>query len=47
MSVEQWLGFGLVWVALVLLSTDAVRALRDRRPAATDEAIAAAAADLG
>lgn len=52
MSREQWLGFGLVWAALIVLSTDAVRTLRARRTdegtnEGTDEAIAAAAADLG
>ncbi len=45
MSTEQWVGFALVWAALVLLTVDAVRALRAGRPG--DEALTAAAADLG
>jgi chloramphenicol-sensitive protein RarD len=45
MTTEQWAGFGLVWVALVLLSIDAVRSMRAGAPG--DELLTAAAADLG
>ena len=45
MTTEQWAGFGLVWVALVLLSIDAVRSMRAGAPG--DEVLTAAAADLG
>lgn len=35
MSAERWIGFGIVWVALIVLSIDSVLALRrGRRPAA-------------
>ncbi|MFI6662368.1 EamA family transporter RarD [Streptomyces sp. NPDC050523] len=48
MPVERWAGFGLVWVALCLLSFDAWRAARRlgrvRRLARVDAAAAAAAA---
>lgn len=37
MPIERWVGFGLVWVALVLLSVDSVRhARRSRVAVATD-----------
>jgi chloramphenicol-sensitive protein RarD len=45
MALDQWIGFALVWTALVLLSTDAVRAMRAGRR--TDEVLTAAAAELG
>jgi chloramphenicol-sensitive protein RarD len=32
MPVERWIGFALVWLALVLLSIDALRAHRNRLP---------------
>ena len=35
MSAERWIGFGIVWVALIVLSIDSLLALRrGRRPAA-------------
>jgi chloramphenicol-sensitive protein RarD len=30
MPLERWLGFGVVWVALVLLSVDALTSRRNR-----------------
>lgn len=45
MNREQWVGFALVWVALGMLSVDAVRSLRRGSPG--DELFTAAAADLG
>lgn len=36
MTVERWIGFGLVWLALALLSVDSVVAARRRRPAIPD-----------
>ena len=36
MTVERWIGFGLVWLALALLSIDSVVAARRRRPAIPD-----------
>ena len=45
MDLDRWVGFALVWVALVLLSIDAVRAMRTGRRG--DEVLTAAAADLG
>jgi chloramphenicol-sensitive protein RarD len=36
MPPERWFGFALVWVALMLLSTDAVRAARRSRRSAPD-----------
>jgi chloramphenicol-sensitive protein RarD len=45
MTGEQWAGFSLVWVALALLSWDALRSARDG--ARSEEAMTAAAADLG
>ena len=34
MSAERWIGFGIVWVALIVLSIDSVLALRRGRRAA-------------
>ncbi len=34
MSTERWVGFGLVWVALAILTADMVRAVRHERRAA-------------
>jgi chloramphenicol-sensitive protein RarD len=34
MSTERWVGFGIVWVALLVLSVDSILALRRRRAAA-------------
>lgn len=45
MAVDRWIGFALVWTALVLLSTDAIRALRAGRRG--DDVLTAAAAELG
>lgn len=45
MSSERWIGFGLVWSALAVLSVDAVRSLRSGSRG--DELLTAAAADLG
>ena len=45
MSTEQWVGFALVWTALVVLTVDAVRSVRSG--GAGDEVLAAASADLG
>ena len=36
MPLERWIGFGLVWLALVVLSVDSLRAAR--RPKRIDEA---------
>ncbi len=36
MTVERWIGFGLVWVALVLLSADSVAAARKSRRLVAD-----------
>ncbi len=36
MTVERWIGFGLVWVALVLLSADSVAAARKSRRVVAD-----------
>ncbi|GAA4744725.1 EamA family transporter RarD [Gordonia alkaliphila] len=33
-SAARWIGFGIVWLALLVLSLDAVRRIRPRRPAA-------------
>lgn len=38
MPVERWIGFGLVWVALALLTFDSVVAARRGRPSASDVA---------
>lgn len=38
MTVERWIGFGLVWLALTLLSVDSVVAARRRRPVIPDVA---------
>ena len=35
MSAQRWLGFGIVWVALAVLTVDSVRARPRRRPRAT------------
>ncbi|MFQ6172341.1 EamA family transporter RarD [Oryzobacter sp. R7] len=35
-SAALWVGFGIVWVALVLLTVDSVRHARRRRPAVAD-----------
>ncbi len=45
MAMDRWIGFALVWTALVVLSTDAIRAMRAGRRG--DEVLAAAAAELG
>ncbi|MCZ4069209.1 EamA family transporter RarD [Microbacterium sp. H37-C3] len=37
MPLERWIGFGLVWLALVVLSVDSLRAAR--RPKRVDEAL--------
>jgi chloramphenicol-sensitive protein RarD len=43
MSPARWAGFGLVWVALVVLTADTVRSASRRRvPARTPEPVAAA-----
>ena len=34
MSAERWVGFGIVWVALIVLSIDSLLALRRGRRAA-------------
>ncbi|MBM3716999.1 MAG: EamA family transporter RarD, partial [Actinobacteria bacterium] len=41
MTAERWIGFGLVWVALVLLSADSVAAARRNRrvPAEVSEPV--------
>lgn len=36
MTVERWIGFGLVWAALVLLSADSVVAARRNRRVPAD-----------
>lgn len=36
MTVERWIGFGLVWIALVLLSADSVAAARKSRRVVAD-----------
>lgn len=36
MTVERWIGFGLVWVALILLSADSVAAARKSRRLVAD-----------
>jgi chloramphenicol-sensitive protein RarD len=38
MSLERWIGFGLVWVALAVLTFDMVRAVRNQRRAASASA---------
>ncbi len=38
MTVERWIGFGLVWLALVVLSADSLIAARGRRLAVSDVA---------
>lgn len=35
---ERWVAFGIVWVALIVLSWDSVRALRSRRADAREAA---------
>ena len=46
MSLERWIGFALVWVALVVLTVDMVLAVRrDRRAAAADATRSAAATE--
>lgn len=46
MSLERWIGFALVWVALVVLTIDMVLAVRrDRRAAAADATRSAAATE--
>ena len=48
MSSSRWVGFALVWVALMCMSFDAVRSLRSGEQVHdSDEAVVAAAADLG
>jgi chloramphenicol-sensitive protein RarD len=48
MPPERWAGFALVWIALMCMSADAVRQLRrGARADDADEAVAAAASDLG
>ncbi|MEU8889164.1 EamA family transporter RarD [Streptomyces sp. NPDC048442] len=46
MPVERWAGFGLVWVALTLLTWDAVRTARGAAVARGAAAVAAAAAGV-
>ncbi|GAB3800634.1 EamA family transporter RarD [Humibacter antri] len=42
MSLQRWIGFGLVWVALAVLTVDMVLAVRrDRRAAASADAVQA------
>lgn len=36
MTLERWIGFGLVWVALTILSVDSLVAARRRRTAIVD-----------
>ncbi|KZE42719.1 EamA family transporter RarD [Microbacterium sp. T32] len=36
MTLERWIGFGLVWVALVVLSVDSLLAARRRRASVSD-----------
>jgi chloramphenicol-sensitive protein RarD len=43
MPASRWVGFALVWVALIALSLDALHASRRTRPAAPDAVLAAAA----
>jgi chloramphenicol-sensitive protein RarD len=38
MTTERWIGFGLVWVALVILSVDSLVAARRQRPVVEDVA---------
>ena len=38
MPPERWIGFALVWVALVILSADSVSAARRSRRTASDVA---------
>ncbi len=38
MPVERWIGFGLVWVALTLLTVDSVLAARRARAGQRDDA---------
>jgi len=40
MPPARWIGFGLVWLALVVLTTDTLRAARGRHRAAADAAVA-------
>lgn len=48
MSVERWVGFALVWVALMCMSIDAVGRLRaGERLQDSEEAVVAATPDLG
>ena len=48
MSAERWIGFALVWVALMCMSFDALRRLRTGEQLHdSDEAVVAATADLG
>jgi chloramphenicol-sensitive protein RarD len=36
MPPERWAGFGLVWIALIILSADALARSRNRYPAITE-----------
>jgi chloramphenicol-sensitive protein RarD len=38
MTVERWIGFGLVWVALIVLSADSIVMSRRHRAAVPDVA---------
>ena len=38
MTVERWIGFSLVWLALIMLSVDSLVAARRRRPLVSDVA---------
>ncbi len=38
MTTERWIGFGLVWVALIVLSVDSLVAARRHRPVVEDVA---------
>ncbi|WP_456284789.1 EamA family transporter RarD [Microbacterium sp. JZ101] len=40
MPLERWIGFGIVWVALVVLSVDMIRHARRPRPALEPEPVA-------
>jgi chloramphenicol-sensitive protein RarD len=31
MSTSRWIGFGIVWVALLVLTVDSLRSIRTRR----------------
>ena len=36
MTTARWVGFGIVWVALILLTIDSLRAARRRRLTAAE-----------